>query len=297
VTTTTTTRDKVFIGLALMAVYVIWGSTYYAMRVALRLLPPFLMAGPRFLIAGLILLVALRMRGATMPTAKEWRGASIVGVLLLVFGNGLVAIAQRTVDSGVAATVVATMPLWIVAMGTAIGDRPTIREALGLLAGFVGIVILRGGGDLTFHNINSIVLLFAPISWAFGSLLSRKIEMPKGPMTTAAQMIAGGSVMIVIAIVRGERPVADPTPETVFALAYLVLFGSIIAFSAYGYLLRKTRAAVATSYAYVNPLVALALGSALGGESFTITKLGACLITIAGVSIASTTQKKTPAKA
>lgn len=280
-------RDKAFVGLALMAVYVIWGSTYYAMRVALRLLPPFLMAGPRFLIAGLIVLVALRLRGASLPTRREWRGAAIVGVLLLVFGNGLVAIAQRTVDSGVAATVVATMPLWIVAMGAVIGDRPTTREAVGLVAGFVGIVILRGGGDLTFHHVNSIVLLFAPISWAFGSLLSRRIAMPKGLMATAAQMVTGGAVMIVIAIVRGEKPIAAPTVETVFALAYLVLFGSIVAFSAYGYLLRKTRAAVATSYAYVNPLVALALGSALGGESFTVTKLGACLITITGVLVAS----------
>jgi len=184
------------------------------------------------------------------------------------------------------------MPLWIVAMGTTVGERPTRRELFGLLAGFGGIVILRGGGALSFASLNAIVLLFAPISWAFGSLLARRIDLPKGPMATAAQMIAGGSVMLVIAILRGERPHGDPTASTVFALVYLVIFGSLVAFSAYGYLLRTTRPAVATSYAYVNPLVALVLGS-IGGEDFTMSKLFACLLTIGGVVIASTKRRKT----
>lgn len=281
-------RDKLLVIAALGAVYIVWGSTYFAMRVALTFLPPFLMAGPRFLVAGLLLGGVLRARGAAAPTRRQWLGASAVGVLLLVGGNGLVAIAQRTVDSGVAATVVATMPLWTAAIGAAWGDRPTRREVLGLIGGFAGVAALHRGGDLSFDHLDSIVLLLAPISWALGSLLSRRIELPSGLMATSAQMISGGVVMSTIALLREDRPVAAPSLSAIVALLYLVFIGSLVAFSAYGFLLRKTRPAIATSYAYVNPLVALALGSMLGGERFTLGKLIACVLTIAGVLVAST---------
>ncbi len=285
-------RDKLLVAGALLAVYVVWGSTYFAMHVALSFLPPFLMAGPRFLAAGVILFVVLRLRGAALPTARQWGGAGLVGVLLLVLGNGFVALGQRSVDSGVAATVVATMPLWAAAIGTAFGDKPTGRELFGLVAGFIGVAILQRGGSLSFTHLDSIVLLLAPITWAFGSLLSKRVPMPSGPMATAAQMIVAGVVMISIALVSGERPVGPPTAASIGALLYLVFFGSILAFSAYGYLLRTTRAAIATSYAYVNPMVALLLGAGLGGERFTSAKLVACLLTIAGVLVV-TRQKKT----
>lgn len=281
------TRERLRVAGALFAVYVIWGSTYYAMHVALGFLPPFLMAGPRFLVAGVLLLAMLRWRGAPLPTAKQWAAAGVVGVLLLACGNGFVAMAQRTVDSGVAATVVATMPLWVAGIGAVWGDKPTARELVGLAAGFGGVAVLQRGGNLAFHRLDSLVLLCAPITWAFGSHLSRRLPVPPGPMASAAQMIVGGVVMIVIAAVRGERPLGPPTFSSVAALLYLVFFGSIVAFSAYGYLLRKTRPAIATSYAYVNPLVALALGALLAGERFTGTKLVACLLTIAGVLIVS----------
>jgi drug/metabolite transporter (DMT)-like permease len=278
-------RDKILIAAALFAVYVIWGSTYYAMRVALGFLPPFLMAGSRFVFAGSLLLAVQRLRGAALPTPKQWLGAGTVGILLLVFGNGLVAIAQRTVDSGVAATVVATMPLWMAAIGSAWGERPTLRELLGLLIGFAGVVVLTRGGSLSFGDLNAFALILAPISWAFGSLLSRKISVPSGLVGTAAQMIVGGAAMLVIAAVRGERPLGPPTLAGVGAMLFLVVFGSLIAFSAYGYLLRTTRPSIATSYAYVNPLVALGIGAVLGGERFTATKLVACLLTIAGILV------------
>lgn len=288
-------RERLLVAGALLSVYVVWGSTYYAMRVALDFLPPFLMAGPRFLAAGLILLVALRLRGAAMPTARQWTAAGAVGVLLLVFGNGFVAIAQRSVDSGVAATVVATMPLWAAGIGAAFGDKPTGRELVGLVAGFIGVAVLQRGGSLSFHHLDSIVLLLAPITWAFGSLLSRRLPMPPGPMATAAQMVVAGLVMIGVALVRGERPVGPPTAASVGALLYLVFFGSLLAFSAYGYLLRTTRPAIATSYAYVNPLVALGLGAVLGGEPFTPAKLVACALTIAGVLVVSAPRKRSRA--
>jgi drug/metabolite transporter (DMT)-like permease len=278
-------REKLLVASALFAVYVIWGSTYYAMRVVLGVLPPFLMAGTRFLLAGGVLLLIQRLRGESLPTRKQWLSAGAVGVLLLFCGNGLVAIAQQTVDSGVAATVVATMPLWMAAIGSVWGDRPTAREVVGLLLGFAGIAILRYGGSLSFGDGHALLLLLAPIAWAFGSLLSRKIDMPKGLVAAAAQMLVGGGVMLAIAIARGERPTGEATAATVSAYVFLVLGGSLVAFSAYSYLLRTTRPSIASSYAYVNPLVALALGAVLGGESFTPAKLIACLLTIGGVLV------------
>lgn len=285
--TPATTRERLLVAAALFALYVIWGSTYFAMHIALSFLPPFLMAGPRFVLAGILLLTILRVRGAPMPTGRQWAAAGVVGVLLLVLGNGLVALGQRTVDSGVAATVVATMPLWAAAIGSFWGERPTLREVIGLVTGFAGIVVLNQGGSISFRSFDSLALLVAPVAWAFGSLLSRRVPVPPGATGTAAQMIGGGSVMIGLALVRGERPVGPPTSASIGALVYLVLFGSLIAFSAYGYLLRTTRPSIATSYAYVNPMVALVLGAFLGGEHFTGTKLAACLLTIAGVLIVS----------
>jgi drug/metabolite transporter (DMT)-like permease len=290
----TSPRQKLLVGAALFAVYVIWGSTYFAMRVALDVLPPFLMAGPRFVLAGLILLVILRIRGAALPTKEQWAAAGVVGVLLLVCGNGFVALAQRTVDSGVAATVVAAMPLWTAAIGSVWGDRPTIRELIGLVIGFGGVMVLHRGGNLSFFALDSIFLLLAPIAWAFGSLLSRRLPAAPGAMGTAAQMIVGGAVMLVLALVRGERLRGPPTLASVVAIAYLIVFGSLVAFSAYGFLLRSTRPSIATSYAYVNPVVALAIGWGFGGEGFGLTKIVACGLTICGVLVVSAPRPAIP---
>jgi drug/metabolite transporter (DMT)-like permease len=285
-------HERILIGGALLVLYFVWGSTYYAMHVAMRFLPPFLMAGPRFVLAGTLLLGGLRLRGAPLPTPKQWLSAAVVGVLLLVFGNGFVALGQQSVDSGVAATVVAAMPLWAAVLGALWGDRPTGREVLGLLLAFAGVVVLHRGGTLSFRDASGIFLILAPIAWAFGSLLSRRIPVPLGSSGSAAQMIAGGAVMIVLALVRGERPVGPPTTASVLALLYLVLFGSLLAFTAYGYLLRTTRPAIATSYAYVNPVVALGIGTLLGGEHFTASKAAACGLTVLGVVIVVATRAR-----
>lgn len=290
-------RGRVGVPIALLSLYFIWGSTYYAMDVAMGWLPPFLMAGPRFVIAGLLLLVGLRVRGAALPTAKQWASAGIIGALLLACGNGFVALAQRSIESGVAATVTATMPLWAAAIGAVWGERPSLREVFGLVAGFAGISVLQSGGSLSVYSLDAAVLLLAPIAWAFGSHLSRRIELPRGAMASAAQMIIGGTIMLCVAALRGERPLGPPTMTGVSALAYLVVFGSLLGFSAYGYLLRNTRPAIATSYAYVNPLVALAIGAALAGEPFTGTKLLACSLTILGVVVVTLTRSATPTRA
>lgn len=279
--------ERFKIGAALFAVYVIWGSTYYAMHVALEFLPPFSMAGPRFLLAGSILFVVLLLRGAKIPAPREWLGSGFVGLLFLACGNGLVAVAQRSIDTGVAATIVATMPLWTAAIGRFFGDRPSKRELAGLLLGFAGVAVLQSGGNLTVRSMDGLVILLAPMAWALGSVLSRKIRLAPGAMNPAVQMLVGGVTMIGIALVLGERPHGPPTARTVGALLYLVVFGSLIGFSAFGYLLRATRPAVATSYAYVNPVVALAIGTVLAHERITAAKIVACALTILGVVVAS----------
>ncbi len=270
---------------ALLSLYVIWGSTYYAMRVALQVLPPYLMGAPRFLIAGTLLFVVLRVRGATTPKPREWLAAGAIGTLLLVIGNGFVGLAERSVDSGTAATLVATMPLWLAAFGWLFGERPRPTEVLGLAFGFAGIVVLNGGGGFSLHGFDGLAILLSPVAWSLGSLWSRRLALPAGLMNTACQMILGGLIMFVVAAARGEQLSGPIRGATVAALGYLIVFGSLIAFSAYGFLLRATRPLIATSYAYVNPLVALGIGAALGGERLSARKLGACALTVLGVLV------------
>ena len=290
-------RTTALVVAALLALYLIWGSTYFAMRIALDALPPFLMCGLRFVVAGAALLLFLRGRGAPLPTLKQWGASTIVGTLLLVCGNGLVAVAERSVDSGVAATVVATMPLWMAAIGTAFGDRITRMEWLGLAIGFAGVAVLNRAGTLTLSSLDTLAILIAPIAWALGSVWSRRLPLPPKLMGTAAQMLCGGVILLLLAAVSGERMSETPSARALAALAYLVVFGSLVAFSAFGFLLRNTRSTIASSYAYVNPVVALAIGSLLGGESFTAYKLIACALTVVGVAIALRPQPKAAAAA
>lgn len=265
------------------------------MRVAMNVLPPFLTAGPRFLFAGVLLFSFLRLRGATMPTRRQWLSGALVATLLLVLGNGLVVLAQRTVATGVAATVVATMPLWAAMFSAILGDRPTGRDVAGLGLGFIGTVVLQSGGNISFGSLDTLLLLLAPITWALGSVLSRRLPLAPGVMNTSIQMLFAGVVMIFIAFLRGEhlyRPLDARTVAALLYLLYLVVFGSMVAFSAYGYLLRTVRPALATSYAYVNPLVALVIGAVFGGERLTATKLVACLLTITGVVVVTVRPRK-----
>ena len=289
---TTPPHKTALVVAALLAVYFIWGSTYFAMRIALDALPPFLMCGLRFVVAGAILLVFLRLRGMPLPTRKQWGASAIVGALLLVCGNGLVAIAERSVDSGVAATVVATMPLWMAAIGAMFGERVRRTEWLGLAIGFVGVAVLNRAGTLELGSVDTLAILVAPIAWALGSVWSRRLALPPKLMATAAQMLCGGVILLLLAALSGERVSETPSATALAALAYLVVFGSLVAFSAFGFLIRNTRSTLASSYAYVNPVVALAIGSLLGGESFTSYKLIACVLTVIGVAIAVRPQRK-----
>lgn len=275
--------SRAMVALALFALYVIWGSTYFAMRVALETMPPFLMAGPRFLLAGGAMYAFLRARGAPAPTRAQWIASLKIGILLLTLGNGAVAIAEQSVSSSVAAIVVASMPIWAAVFGRLAGLRAKGGEWIGLALGFSGVVLLNLGGGLHLDG-RGLVLVVAPLAWAAGSVWSKRLPLPEGPMATATQMIGGGVTMLLLAAVTGER-MPHPSLRSLGAMLYLAVFGSIVAFTAYNWLLRNVRATLATSYAYVNPLVAVLLGWALGGETITRMTLAAAAVSIAGVAL------------
>lgn len=261
---------KGWIVFCLFALYVIWGSTYLAIRWTLvGGFTPLMMGGLRFTVAGTILYAVLRLRGMAAPTRKQWKAGAFTGLLLLVIGNGCVAFAQQSVPSGVAALVVGSMPLWAALFGgLSDGQWPGRAERWGLGLGFFGIVLLNQGGELGHQWLPVLALLFAPVSWAYGSIWGRRSpSMPQGLMATATQMICAGVMLVGLSFVLGERMTHLPDTRALLSFVYLIGFGSLVAFSAYGYLLRNARPAIATSYAYVNPMVAMLLGLGLGGET------------------------------
>lgn len=276
--------------LSLAAVYVVWSSTYLALRYVVDALPPMLSAGARYLIAGAILHAFLRLRGAPAPTLREWLRAALPGALLFVCGNGFVAIAERDVASGLAAVACAAMPLLVATFGALGGDRPGRREWIGLGIGFVGVFLL-GAGDLRASRLAGVLLLFAPVGWALGTLLTKRLSLAKGAMGASTQMVTGGLACLSVGALRGEAwPTAVPL-SAIAAFAYLVVFGSLVAFSAYTYLLGATRPSVATSYAYVNPLLAVVLGVVVGGERPRATAFAAAILVVIGVAVLATARR------
>jgi drug/metabolite transporter (DMT)-like permease len=274
---------RVLIPLSLIGVYLIWGSTYLAIRIALVDFPPFLMGAIRFLIAGVLMFVVLRWRGIAAPTRRQWFNCAVTGTLLLGFGNGLVCYAEQTVASGLAAVAVASMPLFAALFAGMYRQWPSGVEWVGLIVGFVGVVVLNFGGDLSGSPLGALALLGAAATWAFGSVWSRRRDMPHPAMSTAAQMLCGSAALGIVALLTQERVVALHT-ETVAALAYLLAFGSIVGFSAYIYLLHHVRPALATSYAYVNPPVAVLIGVLFAGESVRTLDLVGMAVILAGVA-------------
>lgn len=251
---------------ALAAVYLVWGSTYLVMRIAVETLPPLLMGAVRFSIAGSLLFAFGLLRGATWPTARQWVMALPVGALLFVGGNGLVAIAEVEVSSGVAAVVCATMPLWMAVFSALGGERPTRNEWLGVALGLAGVVVLVSGAELSAAPAAAAILCGSPLAWALGSTLSRRLTMAPGVMAAATQQLMGGVALAAVGLVRGERMPATLSSDAIWAVGYLIVLGSFVAFTAYAWLLKNTRPAVATSYAFVNPGLAVLLGAALGAE-------------------------------
>ena len=278
-------RERLALIAALLSVYVIWGSTYLAIRIALAGLPPFLMAGVRFVVAGIILFAVLWLRGAPAPSPRQWGNAALIGGLLLVGGNGGVVVAEQTVASGLAALAVATVALWAALFAGLWGQWPKRLEWAGLAVGFAGVALLNVGGGLRASPVGALALVVGPVSWALGSMWSRRLDLPSGLMASAAEMIVGGMMLLAVSRAAGERAPRALAVRPLVALVYLIVFGSWIGFSAYLYLLRHARPAIATSYAYVNPIVALGLGVVLGGEHIEAGEWAATPVILAGVAL------------
>ncbi len=279
--------------LAFAAIYLIWGSTYLAIRFAVETLPPFLMLFARFFTAGVLMYVFLRWRGFPRPSAREWAGAAVVGGLLLLGGTGAVGWAEQWIPSGLAALIVAIVPVWMVVLDWAgpAKRKPTGTVIAGLVMGLVGVAVLvgpielSGGGRKQF--IGSAVVVFGTLSWATGSVYGSRLPHPSSPwMSAALQMTAGGVLLLGFGTAMGEWARVDPgqmSARSLGALAYLVVFGSLIAFVAYVFLLRHVTPARVGSYAYVNPVVAVFLGWALASEPVTPRTIVAAGIILTGV--------------
>jgi drug/metabolite transporter (DMT)-like permease len=266
--------------------------TYLAMRVAVEDIPPYLMAGTRFVLAGAILYAVARRRGDDAPTSLNWRAALVVGGFLLLGGNASVAWAEQRVSSGLAALLIGVMPIWMVSLEWLRGgSRPRLNVVAGLLLGAlgVGMLVLPQGGGETVDLLGALVLIVAAASWAWGSVISKSAGLPKSPfMATSMEMIAGGTLCVVVALLTGElgefRP-AQVSGEALLSWLFLVIFGSLVAFTAFIWLLGVTSIAKVGTYAYVNPIVAVLLGWAILGETVTLTTMVAAILILCGVAI------------
>ncbi|MBI3145779.1 MAG: drug/metabolite exporter YedA [Pseudogulbenkiania sp.] len=268
---------------ALLALYLIWGSTYFAIRIGVDSWPPLLMAGVRFLIAGGLLALFLLWRGQALPNWRQLGSSTLLGVLMPGMGNGLVTLAQKSVSSGVAALMVATVPLFTTLCARLFGQRTHPLEWGGLALGLVGIVLLNMGASLSLSPTGGILLLLACAGWALGSAWSKHLPQPDGLMASAMMMLTGGVALLAASAASGERLTSVPTLDGWLALGYLVVFGSLIAYSAYLYLLANVSPATATSYAYVNPVIAVLLGVLFLGEQVGKQELGAMVVIVSGV--------------
>ena len=298
------TPSRAAIVAAFAAIYLVWGSTYLAIRFAVETIPPFLMAGTRHLAAGAMLYAFARRRGTAAPTPRNWKAAAAIGALLLLGGNGLVSWAETRMPSGPAALIVASVPLWMVALSAA-GERrrPPIPVFAGLLAGLAGIAILvlpHGGGDAV-PPLPAAALVLAALSWSIGSLRSRSAALPKDTiLATAMEAIAGGAALWIAGLAGGEGAALHPgevTRVSLLALGYLVLFGSVVGFSAYVWLLKVAAPERVSTYAFVNPIVAVLLGVMLGGEVLTLRIALAGVAVVGAVSLILAFGRSRPAEA
>jgi drug/metabolite transporter (DMT)-like permease len=281
------------IALAFLAVYLCWGMTYLAMRVAVRDIPPHLMSGARFLVAGTLLYAWTRSRGVPAPSGAEWRAAAVIGAFLLLGGNATVAWAEQRVPSGLAAVLIAVAPIWMVGFEWARGGRqPEMRVLAGLLLGMLGVALLVYPNGHPAEGVDlwrAVLLVLASASWAWGSVVSKVSRLPASPfLATGMEMIAGGLVILIAAALAGQfghfRP-AQVSLDAVLAWSFLVIFGSLVGFTAYIWLLGATTIAKAGTYAYVNPIVAVFLGWAVLREPITARTLVAAVVILIGVAL------------
>lgn len=288
---------------AFASIYVIWGSTYLAIRYAVETIPPFVMGGVRFLISGTILYLWSRYRGAQRPTRIHWRNAIVAGGFLLLGGNGAVVWAEQFVPSGLTALLVSILPFWLVIIEWVRPPRrrPSGAVLVGLVLGFVGIIVLVGpsgvGGHGNVAPLGALVLILGSLSWAIGSFWSRDAQLPEsGLLTTGMEMLGGGALLMIVGALSGELTQLDVhaiSKASAIGLLYLVTFGSLLGFTSYIWLLDKVSPARLGTYAYVNPLVAVMLGWAIAGERLSIRTGVAAAIVICAVALITTARSTT----
>jgi drug/metabolite transporter (DMT)-like permease len=278
--------------IALATLYLAWSSTYLAIKFSLESFPPFFTAGSRYMLVGAGMYAYLRSRGDPAPTGPQWSASSLIGTFLLLGGTGGVVYAMQWVGSGTAALVIATTPLWTVLFAGIWKQWPERYEWIGLLLGFAGIVLLNMQGDLRAHPAGAILLVLSAMSWSFGSMLSLRMELPRGMMASAAQMFAGGLIVLLAGFLSGESVPAHPSGRAIAALVYLAIFGSLLGYTAYTFLLKNVRPALATSYSYVNPALAVLLGVWFAGEKITLITAAAMLVILTGVVLVILGQRK-----
>lgn len=298
-------RNRLSILLAFAALYVVWGSTYLGILFAIQTIPPFLMAGTRFVCAGILMYAAARVTGTPRPERSTWKSAAIIGAFLLLCGNGAVTIAERWVPTGLAALLVATVPIDIALLGWLSGDapRPTPLAGVGLLGGFVGVGVLAGPAIAIRSPTNHLglgmsILLIGSFMWSIGSLCSRKIKHASSLVLAAGQqMICGGAFLLLAGMSLGESRgfhITQVSAQSLLAFAYLVLIGAIVGYTAYFYLLRHVDPAKVATYAYINPVVAIVLGTLFAGERLDArTAAGATLI-VGSVALVIAAQRFQP---
>ncbi|HZY19318.1 MAG TPA: drug/metabolite exporter YedA [Ramlibacter sp.] len=269
---------------ALLACYLVWGSTYLAIRLALASFPPFFQMGTRFLAAGALLLTWTLLRGGTWPGRRHWRNAAIVGTLMLGAGMGLTASAEQHVGSGLVAAFIAVVPILVCLWGLLVGERPGRLELAGMLVGLGGVLLLVQGASFAAAPGALACMAGATLAWSLGSVLSAtRLPLAPGAAGFASEMLCGGAALMLVSLVLGEQPQWPPSRAASLAWLYLVGAGSLVAFSAYLYLLGHASPAVATSYAFVNPVIALLLGVGFGGERVSLAEWAACAVVLLGV--------------
>ncbi|MEI6290557.1 MAG: EamA family transporter [Chloroflexota bacterium] len=293
-------KKKIWI--ALLLVYFVWGSTYLGIRFAVETIPPFLHAGVRFLIAGTILFPWRRLAGDPAPTRNQWKSAIIIGVLLIVCGNGLIALAETNLPSGIAALLVATTPMFMVIIEALRpgGSKPTLIQVLALLIGFGGVALLIGpaefGGTREFSLVSGGIVIAAAILWSIGSIYNRHADLPESSLLfSGMEMLMGSIGLIILSLFKGEWigfQIADVSTRSIFGLIYLILIGSLVGFTSYAWLLRNAPISLLSTYPYVNPIVAVLLGALFAQEKITPRLITSAIIIVGSIILVNLSNKK-----